>query len=320
MRSKSEPTQGFPRPPRWRATTWLAIVLLLALAIPFRAFLDNSVAPEHVFGRNDEVHYVPRVMGFLRGEWGDFNFINPAFSLHLFHAATALFGWVLVLAGRFDFLLMLGAWALGGGLGILAARLLRGDRARSRAGVQAAAVLVLGGLTVAPTATETLQLAQAFYGRPDPRGELVLWVREHLEPGRTYVSFVQPPRLSPRSLEVHKGHRPPPEQTDLRLVPLVVLVRRSPTFEELRAELEQHGPILVAIKTYGTFLRQGRTLPDLIAAALEYSAPIRESSYGSELHERVLELAHRSLTQGMVRVARSDPPRDDLWIVGLLAP
>ena len=96
------PMHDFSPPPRARATTWVAVALLLALAIPFRAFLDSSVAPEHVFSRNDEGHYVPRVMGFMRGEWSDFNFINPTFSLHLFHAAAVLFGWVLVLIGRFD--------------------------------------------------------------------------------------------------------------------------------------------------------------------------------------------------------------------------
>lgn len=577
----------FPSRARSRVATWLAVAALLALAIPFRAFLDGSVAPEHVFARNDEGHYVPRVMGFLRGEWSDFNFINPTFSLHLFHAATALFGLGLVLVGRFEsfaafsaeassnpyfvtvaarslaigasvatvvvfylaarrlfsapvallaaaalavdkthvmrtplagsessmmlfvvlfllaalryleapsarrhgvagvalglaaatkynagihvitllaasllvlarareegaplgalrrprfwagflaaplafmaaspfaimhlaefvgefrgqvddflgegmagiqeprsgwtfyvadfpdsnaglpfailcglgllaaihglarrrdaraalllagglpcylalgsglfhqmrfllpaipFLLALGAWALGGIVGWLAERVLRGERARHRPRARAAAVLVLGGLALAPAGLANLRGVRHAFGRVDPRGELVLWLRERLRPGATYVTFVHPPRLSPLSLQVYKGAWVPSEREDVHLVPLVDLVRQAPTFAELRAELERQGPILVAMKTYGTVLRKGRTVADVVAEGLAYSPLIQSSAYGDELRRYVSRLVRKSVTRGMCRTERRAGRRGDLTIVCVLEP
>ena len=168
-------------------------------------------------------------------------------------------------------------------MSFLAARLVRGDRPRLRALVPAAAVLVLGGLALAPAATRTLRTARSSFGRADPRGELVVWLREHLEPGGTYVTFVHPPRLSPLSLQVFRGTWTPPESADVQLVPLVDLVRRSPTFADLRAELEQQGSILIAMKTFATVLRKGRTVAEVVAEGLTYSEVIRDSGYGDEL-------------------------------------
>lgn len=94
------PTPG--KPGKLFGVDGLLLLALSGLALWFRFYLNNTGIPGHVFPRHDEVHYTPRIVAFLNGEWGDRKFVNPSLYLYLLYAVTSISGWVLVLAGRFE--------------------------------------------------------------------------------------------------------------------------------------------------------------------------------------------------------------------------
>lgn len=87
---------------RSRTLECLGVLALLVVAAFLRYYPNNSGIPSFVFPRQDEVHYVPRVMGFYAGVWGNRDFINPSLYLYLLYGVTWLGGGLLVLGGRHE--------------------------------------------------------------------------------------------------------------------------------------------------------------------------------------------------------------------------
>jgi hypothetical protein len=87
---------------RARALEVLSVTALLALALAFRLHLDDSGDSPWTFLRNDEVHYLTLATDFLNGRWSVDYFINPTLHAYLVWAASAAFGALAVLAGRFE--------------------------------------------------------------------------------------------------------------------------------------------------------------------------------------------------------------------------
>ncbi len=570
---------------RPRLEAFAGLALMLALATPFRAFLESGGVSGQAFRRNDEGHYVPRVMGFLQGEWGDFNFINPTLSLHLFHGATVVWGWWLVLIGRFEsfeqfaaeaasnpshvtlaarflsisasvaavsilyliarrmfsapvallagaafavnrthaqraplagseslmvlfvllcflailrylrepsarrhalaglllgvaaatkynagiqvvtlvaasglalasvrsagaswgvvrqprywagfvaaplafaaaspfaivhfgefvsefggqvtdfmgagmkgiqeqesgwsfyvldfpqsnaglafallcalgvvaagyralvardrravlllaaslpcyltlgsglfhqmrfllpsipFLLVLGAWALGGSLSWATTKLVPESRAGLRSGLTALLVLGLGAWALLPSALETYERNAARFGRPDPRGELLTWLGGELAPGEPCVTYLHPAKLSPLTLEPRRGKWRELQADDEHLTPLEDLALASATLDDLRHELAGRQKLLVAIRSFASFLPQDGQVGELIADTLAYSERLKDLPYRDELGAYLADLARASAAAGRTRVERENGKRDQIMVVGVL--
>jgi len=85
-----------------RLAEYAGLLVVVAIAAYLRWYLHTSGAPELVFPREDEVHYVSLVQQFLAGNPRVVYFVNPTLYAYVTYAATALGGWTLVALGSFD--------------------------------------------------------------------------------------------------------------------------------------------------------------------------------------------------------------------------